>query len=443
MNKCITRRSLIRTAGPAALAVGMAGTRAWAAESLAVPGANRRVNLGLIGCGGRGSYLMGFFKSLPAVNFVAVCDVNRSRAERARQALDGRPKACQHFRQVLAHKEIDAVIVATTGQWHVLPAIEACAAGKDVYLEKPVGTSIGEGRAVIKAAARHGRIIQMGTQQRAWEHYQQAVEIVRSGVLGTISNVEVFDLENFSPGFGSPPDGTAPPELDWDLFVGPSPSVPFNQNRYDRHYWFHDYGGGWQLDWAVHHYDIVHWAMGVDSPIAAVGHGGKLAFPKDNTQWPDTFTGSCEYPPGPVAPNGFLLTYTFRGACSHLKEQMAHGKIFYGSQAVLALDRQGYVLHEYKRGEKPVVKRQPAAVTEDQAVRKHAQSFVDCIQNRKQPQAGIEKGHSASNPGHLMNIAYRIGRRVRWNPATEEIEGDSEANSMVTKRYRSPWSLPT
>jgi predicted dehydrogenase len=442
MAKDISRRVLIGTAASTAIGAGLLGSRMRVAEAAPARGANDAVNFGLIGCGGRGSYLAGIFKPLPGVKFVAVCDVNRDRAARVQKALDGKPKAYQDFRQVLAHKEIDAIIVATTGHWHVLPMIEACAAGKDVYMEKPVGTSIGEGRAAIKAARKYDRIVQMGTQQRSWEHYRQAVEIVRSGVLGNISNVEVFDLENFTPGFGSPPDGVAPPELDWDFYVGPSPSVPFNQNRYDRHYWFHDYGGGWQLDWAVHHYDIVNWAMGVDSPVAAIGHGGKFAFPNDNTQWPDTFIGACEYPPGPVARNGFLLSYIFRGACSHLKENMAHGKIFYGSKGVLALDRQGYVIYNYEQGGKVVEEKQREVVSENEAVTRHAKGFLDCVRAHKQPEAIVEKGHAASNPGHLMNIALRVGRRVKWNPEIEQVEGDAEANKLVTRQYRSPWSLP-
>jgi len=442
MNRGISRRTFIGSAASTAVGAGLLGTRNLAAQAAPARGANEAINIGLIGCGGRGGYLVGIFNSLPGVNPVAVCDVNRDRAARVQQILGGKPKAYQDYRRLLAHQEIDAVIVATTGHWHVLPMIEACAAGKDVYMEKPVGTSIGEGRAAVKAARKYDRIVQMGTQQRTWQHYRQAVEIIRSGALGDISSVEVFDLENFTPGFGSPPDGVAPPELDWDFYLGPSPAVPFNQNRYDRHYWFYDYGGAWQHDWGVHHYDIVHWAMGVDSPVAAVGHGGKFAFPKDNTQWPDTFTGACEYPPGPVATSGFLLSYTFRGACSHLRERMAHGKIFYGTRAVLALDRQGYVLYRYEQGGKVIEEQQRAVVNEHETVTRHIKGFLDCIRAHKQPEATIEKGHSASNPGHLMNIALRVGRRIRWNPETEQVEGDAEANRLVTKQYRAPWALP-
>ena len=167
------------------------------------------------------------------------------------------------------------MIVATPGHWHVVPTIQACQAGKDVYVEKPLGTTIGEGRAAVDAARKYNRIVQIGTQQRSTEHYQRAAEIVQSGRLGEISEVKVWDYQFFYPGFGSPASCDPPPQLDWDMWVGPSPDVPYNPNRFRNHYWFFDYGGAWQLDWAVHHYDIVHWFMGVDQPVAAMAMGGR------------------------------------------------------------------------------------------------------------------------------------------------------------------------
>lgn len=405
---------------------------------------NEQIGIGLVGCGGRGTYLMGIFQSLPEVRFTAVCDVNKLRAAEAAKKAGNGATAYGDFRELLRDKSVDAVIVATTGQWHVLPAIEACAAEKDVYLEKPVGTSIGEGRAMITAARKSKRIVQMGTQQRSWEHYHKAVEIIRSGALGNISNVHVFDLENFYPGFGAPPDAAPPPELDWDFFVGPSPEVKYNPNRYSHHYWFYDYGGGWQLDWAVHHYDIVHWAMGVTAPIAAVGLGGKYAFPKDNTQWPDTFNGACEYPPGPVAKDGFLMTYTFRGGCWHPIERRTHGKAFYGTDAALFLDRSGYeVVAQYRDGKKVVEDQKAGAQPEHDVLRTHAKGFLTCIASRKDPFANIEVGHAASNPGHLMNIALRAGCRVRWDAEKERVIDNPQADALVHKKYRKPWQLPT
>jgi len=418
MSEELTRRRFMGTAAPAAIGAGLLGSRVLAAGARAPLGANEAIGFGLIGCGGRGRHVLSKFRARPDVRVVALCDVHKGRLAEAHRQFGGKAEQYEDYRALLANKSVDAVIVATNGHWHALPAIEACAAGKDVYLEKPVGTSIGEGRAVITAARKHDRIVHMGTQQRSWEHYREAVEIVRSGLLGEISNVHVFDLENFWPGFGAPENEAPPPGFNWEFWVGLSPLVPYNPNRYIRHYWFFDYGGGWQLDWAVHHYDIVNWAMGVDEPVAAIGMGSKFAFFEDNTEWPDTFTGACEYPPGPVAKKGFLLNYTFRGGCNRPVEGRTHGKVFHGTNGSLALDRSGYAIYSQTRDGKKVIEEKRGA-------------------------SHFERGHHASNPGHLMNISWRVGRRVRWDAKTEQVIGDPEANAWVTKKYRKPWSLPS
>ena len=214
-----------------------------------------------------------------------------------------------------------------------------------MYVEKPLGTSIGEGRAAVQAARKYDRVVQIGTQQRSWPHYQQAAEVIRSGRLGEISEVKVWDYDYMYPGFGSPPDSAPPPEFGeayWDFWLGPSPKRPYNPNRFLHHYWFFDYAGGWQVDWAVHHNDIVHMCLGVTAPFSATASGGFLCFEKTNTEWPDTFSGICEYGPGPVAKKGFLLQYTFRGGCR--REQRSHGKLFCGTEASLILDRSGYTI---------------------------------------------------------------------------------------------------
>lgn len=438
MSGKVTRRTFLGSTAPA-----IVGATTLVSRSLA-DGAkpNEAVRIGLIGCGGRGRHLLSIFRNQPNARIIAVCDVHRGKAEQVRSELGGNVDACQDFRRITERNDVDAVIVATTGHWHVLPAMHACAAGMDVYLEKPVGTSIGEGRAIVDAARKHKRIVQMGTQQRSWDHYRQAVEIIRSGLLGEISEVRVFDLENFWPGFGQPADCDPPEELDWEFYLGPSPKVDYNPNRYIRHYWFHDYGGGWQLDWAVHHYDIVHWAMGVEAPVAAVGAGSMVGYLEDNTEWPDTFTGACEYGPGPVARKGFLLTYSFRGACNQPIEGRHHGKVFYGSEGALALDRTGFqVFSQWRNGKKLIEEQLVKPHSEQEATTGHIQTFLECVQSHKPANTNAELGHQASNPGHLMNIAYRVGRRIRWDAAAERVIGDPEADALVTKRYREPWSL--
>jgi predicted dehydrogenase len=432
MNHQTTRRGFL---GAAAATAG-----AWVEARTygAAPGANEAVRLGLIGCGGRGRQVMGNFLPLAGVRVVAVCDVHSGRRAQAREQAcrpgGSRVLTYHDYRELLANRDIDAVIVATNGHWHALPTIDACRAGKDVYVEKPLATSIAEGRACVRAARRHNRIVQIGTQQRSWEHYQRAVEIIRSGRLGEVSEVKVWDYENQSPGFGSPRDSAPPPELDWEFWLGPAPRVPYNPNRYTHHYWFFDYGGAWQLDWAVHHYDIVHWAMGVRCPTTAIASGGKLAFANDNRQWPDTFSGVLEYGPGPVARRGFLLQYDFRVGCR--AGARSHAKAFYGTDASMILDRGGYTITAELRGGRRVVDQTVGGSAEN-----HAEVFLRNVRNRRRPSADVEEGHYSSNPGHLLNIAWRVGRKIRWDAEREQVLNDPEANALVSRQYRAPWRL--
>jgi predicted dehydrogenase len=435
MSAKTTRRVFLGATVPAALA----GAKALAEATAPKPGANDTITMALIGCGGQGRYVMGRFQKLPGVRIAAVCDVHRGRLAEGLKQTEGKAKMYGDYRKLLEDKSIDAVIVATTGHWHVLPTIDACAAGKDVYVEKPLGTSIGEGRAAVKAARKYDRIVQIGTQQHSWEHYRQAVEIIRSGLLGDISHVHVYDLENQYPGIGNPADCDPPPELDWDFWVGPSPKVPYNPNRFAHHYWYYDYGGAWQLDWAVHHYDIVHWAMGVKAPIAAVASGGHWAFANESRQWPDTFSGACEYPAGPVAKRGFQMTYMFRAGNCRPIDGRTHGKVFYGTNGTLVLDRGGYHIYSETRDKKPVIEDKKVGSSKEN----HHEVFLECLKSRKRPEADVEVGHYASNPGHLMNIAMRVGRRVRWDYKAEQFLDDPQANAFVTKPYRAPWVLPT
>jgi len=445
-----TRRDFLGTTTAAAAATWM-GARTYAAGAPAGPGPNETIHVGLIGCGGEGRAVATAHSLCEGARIVAVCDLNASRMAHARKQFGGEKVLAYHdYRKMLENKDIDAVIVATNGHWHVLPVIHACGAGKDVYVEKPLGTSIGEGRAAVEAARKHGRVVQIGTQQRSWPHYAKAAEAIRAGKLGEISEVKVWDYDYLYPGFGAPADCDPPKELDWDFWVGPSPAQPYNANKVARHYWFFDFGGGWQLDWAVHHYDIVHWCLGVTAPVAATAMGGFLCFEQPcNTEWPDTFSGIVEYGPGPVASKGFLLQYTFRGGCR--REQRSHAKCFFGSEASMILDRSGYTIAAEARGGKKGGKKLGEEIETERnafdrnvhvaSLKAHAEVFLDCMRTRRKSPADVEGGHCATNPGHLMNIAWKVGRRIRWDAGSEKVLDDPEADALVTKKYRAPWKL--
>ena len=268
--------------------------------SSAPAGPNDTINVGLVGCGARGrGVIIPLFKKQPGIRFTAVCDVNAKYMAQARQLAGGESvKEYKDYRKLVEDKNVDVVAIVSNQHWHVLQTIAACQAGKDVYLEKPMGNFIGEGRFAIEAARKYKRIVQMGTQQRFQEHYQKAVNLIQAGKLGQVSEVKVWDYENTSPGFGSPADTPPPPEIDWDLYVGPAAFRPYNPNMYFNYGydWFRIAGAGHQVAWGVHHFDVVLWAMGVKAPTRVSAMGGNYAF-QDNRDWPNTFTAIAEFGP--------------------------------------------------------------------------------------------------------------------------------------------------
>jgi predicted dehydrogenase len=423
------------------------GALACSARAAAAPGPNDTINLGLIGCGARGrSVLIPGFQKLPGARFVAVCDVNSKHLADGRARAGGETVAAySDYRRLLEDKNIDAVIIATNQHWHVLQLIGACQAGKDAYVEKPAGNFIREGRFAIQAARKYGRIVQFGTQQRSQEHYRKAVELIQSGRLGEISEVEVWDYENQSPGSGSPPDCDPPAELDWNSYVGPAPWRPYNPNIYYNYGydWYKLSGGGHQVAWGVHHFDIVLWAMNVRWPVAVSAMGGNYAF-QDNRDFPNTFSALAEFGPGPVAKHGFLMQYTMRVGSK--REMRAHGKCFLGTAASMLLDRSGcWIVDEPRKGQKPVpaghLLNAESGTPTARDDNRHFEVFLDNLRARKQPFANPETGHLATNVGHLMNIAWEVRRAIRWNGETERIAGDAEANALLDKPYRAPWKL--
>lgn len=439
-----TRRRFLTTTTTAA-ATGWMGAQVVAAEVIGQPGANNTLNLALIGCGAQGRHVTRAFRQLPGVRVVAVCDVNSRRLASARAELGGEKVGAYHdFRKLLEHQPLDAVVVATQPHWHVPITIAACRAGKDVYLEKPVGNSIGEGRFAIAAAKKYQRIVQIGTQQRSQAHYQRAVELIQAGKLGTLSEVKVWDYENWWPGRGFPEDCDPPPELDWDFYVGPAPYRAYNPNIYFQYGydWFKLSGAGHQVAWGVHHFDVVLWAMQVNAPVRITALGGNYAF-QDNREWPNTLDGILEFGPGPLAPHGFVLQYTMRIGCK--REQRAHGKCFFGTNGSLILDRSGYTITaENLQGRKPAGPTLASAELEGRPANdstRHCAVFLDNVRHRRRPFANLETGHHASNVGHLMNIAWQVGRTIQWDGEKEQVVNDPEANALVTKPYRPPWKL--
>jgi predicted dehydrogenase len=446
MNDHPTRREFLGASATVASAT-WAGGKLYAAGANASPGPNETINLALIGCGARGAnQVMPSFMALPGVRIAAVCDVNSNRLASGRQRAGGEDvSAYDDYRKVLEDPNIDAVIVATQAHWHVPIAVAACQAGKDVYLEKPLGNSIREGRYLIEAAKQYDRIVQIGTQQHSQEHYRAAAELVQSGRLGEISMVDIWDHTYWAPGRGNPADCDPPEELDWDFYVGPSPMRAYNPNIYYSYGydWFKMSGAGHQVAWGVHHFDIMLMAMGVKYPTKISAMGGDFAY-QDNFEWPNTLDAILEFGPGPVAKNGFIMNYKMRMGSRRVRR--SHSKCFYGTEATMVVDRSRISIAAEPKGSAAPLEAGYLLSEEEEILPaddkfRHSEVFLENIRDRKQPETDAQAGQYASNIGHLMNISWEVGRSIEWDGENEQVVGDEEANALVEKPYRDPWGV--
>ena len=452
----MNRRDFLVTTAAAVVGAGtdLAGARGQGATQPSPPGEvagartsapSDRVRVAVIGTGRQGVNDMRAHMALPDVEVVAICDVYEPNLAIAAEAA---PNAVREpdFRRILDRQDVDAVIIGTPDHWHALQTVMACQAGKDVYVEKPTSVAITEGRRMVEAARKYSRIVQVGTQQRSQPHFADVVGFVRSGKLGTITMVRAWNVGNQAPeGIGSPPDGNPPPGLDWDLWLGPAPKVPFNPNRfgvypeawsYFRYFW--DYAGGLMTDWGVHLIDIVHWAMDVDAPSAVTAIGGKLAL-QDNRDTPDTLVATYQYP-------GFVMCYETRSANGRPINEHGYGIEFYGTEGTLFVDRGGFnVVPERRRvsGQEFMDRTDPVSGTAPPPTTSHARNFIDCVKSRALPICDIEIGHRSSSAAILGNLAYRSGASLRWNGKEEEIADNDAAAKLLERRYRKPWKLKT
>jgi predicted dehydrogenase len=410
-----------------------------------VAGANRRIRVGLIGCGGMGSGdLRDMLKS--GAECVALCDVDDEQVAKVRASIDKtfnqKPAlATRDFRRVLERKDIDAVIVGTPDHWHALPTVMACEAGKDVYVEKPLSLTIGEGRVMVDVARRTNRVVQMGTHQRSATHYGEAIDYVKSGALGKIRLVKTWAYQDWMGNIPVVPDSEPPASVDYDMWLGPAPKRPFNKNRFHFNFrWYYDYSGGLMTDWGAHMIDIANWGMNVRAPKAAVSIGGKFGFPDDAEETPDTQQTLWEC-------DGFSMIWEQATAIGQGPYMRDHGVAFHGNNGVLVVDRGGWeVLPETERlpGTKKKFRMagepRRAGGNEDYHLL-HVKDFLDCMDTRKRPRADVEIGHNSMIACHLGNIAFRSGRRVAWDVEKEQVIGDADQQALVMKEYRAPWSL--
>ena len=431
----LTRRNFLAASALAASALpaGHASADEPKQAGPRAPGPNDSIVLGFIGVGGMGTGLLRTFKAMPDVKVAAVCDVYEPHLARARETAGSDPKTYNDFRAILERKDIDAVVVATPDHWHAIPTILACQAGKDVYCEKPLSYRIAEGRAMVLAAERNKRVTQMGNLIHAGDNYHRVVEIVRSGVLGTISKTRVWLAadRNAPEGIGNPSDSGFPTGLDYDFWLGPAPLRTFNPNRFTfnfRYFW--DYAGGILTDFCCHIVDLVHWAMDVEAPETITATGGRYAL-LDNGETPDTLEVVYHYA------KGFDMIWSQTCASSHGFDGRGLGIMFQGTRGTLVADYQKFQIFPEKRQE---IELPPQSLPRSPG---HHREWLDAIKSRGPTSCNFAYGHRLTSVGHLGNIALWTGEKLRWDAKAERVTNHAGANRHLTReQYRAPWVLP-
>jgi predicted dehydrogenase len=400
------------------------------------PAASEKIRVGIIGSGGMGRGDLATFFLSPEVECPIVCDVDdKNIAEGAKLVEKSRGKApatTKEFREVLDRKDLDCVLVATPDHWHALPTVMACQSGKDVYVEKPLATSIREGRAMITAAEKHHRVVQMGTQWRSGQHFAAAAEYVQSGKLGKVTLVRGWAFHDWLPACPKKPDGAVPSGVDYERWLGPAPKRPFNENRFHFNFrWFWDYAGGLMTDWGVHLINVMLWAMGPQPPKAVMSSGGNLNI-DEAWETPDNQIAVYEFP-------DYMLIWEHKNGVGIGLNSRPWGISFTGSLGTLYLTDAGFEVQSERRkgGDEP--QKFPGGGDPRPA---HVRNFLDCVKSRQQPVENLKVAHHVSTVAHLGNVAQRAGRKIYWDHEKERVIGDAEADRLVGVEYRAPWKLP-
>ena len=400
---------------------------------------HEKIVVGLIGCGGRGVHDANLFKNVPNVEVAYVCDVDDGRRQAASKSLGvAANRAVSDLRKILDDKSVDAVIVATPDHWHSLAAILACDAGKHVYVEKPISHNIREGRLLVEAAARNTVKVQHGTQSRSTTMMIDAVKLLRDGLIGDVLVAKCWNIQRRGS-IGSGQDTAPPAGFDYDNWVGPATMIPYRTNRvHNRWTWWYHFGTGDMGNDGVHDIDYTRWGLGVGThPTKVAALGGKF-FLDDDQEFPDTQQVTFEYPGNGQPGDRRLLIYEQRLWSTNYPLNVDSGAEFYGTKGQMFLSRRGKVQVFADRNQPVPISIKP----EPQNDTAHVRNFCESIQEVTRLNADALTGHLSSSLCHLGNIATRLGRSLTFNPQTEQIVGDDEANALVRRPYRDHWGTP-
>ncbi len=437
-----SRRKFIKNSALAATAIGAATvipSKVWSANFAP----SDKVNVALIGCRNMGFGILQHHLDTGLVNCVALCDVDRNvlneKAETVKSKYNQSPELLSDYRKVLDRKDIDSVIIGTPDHWHCLIMVDACSAGKDVYVEKPMANTIGECNIMVKAAKRYNRIVQVGQQQRNGKVFIDSMNLIKSGEIGTLRKVNIWANFNYGLGTTLVEDSPVPEGVDYNMWLGPAPERPFNQARFHgswRHFW--DYGGGLMSDWGVHLIDMGLWAKDVvNGPEKVVTYAGNLS---KQVMARETFdTMNVIYPK-----DDFVINYDLTAGIQQGPFDSAYGIQFIGEKGMLVADRSKYHLYPEWDGQKNAPKTEEVHYDQGkESHREHVDNFLECIKTRETPACPPEIGRAAAVHVHIANIAARVGETVlEWDDANNRFTNCEKANAYITPEYRKPWKLP-
>jgi predicted dehydrogenase len=388
---------------------------------------------------------------MPEVDLVAICDVDanviKKRMVDHAALRKNTPKTYSDYRELLNNKDIDAVIIGSPDHWHCKMMVDAVKAGKHVYVEKPIANSIAECNLMVAAQEKTGKIVQAGQWQRSGPHYKKAIEIVRSGVLGKIRLVKVWAYQGWMKPVPVVPDAAVPAGVDYNFWLGPAQKRPFNQNRFHFNFrWFWDYAGGLMTDWGVHEIDIALYAMQAEAPISVMATGGKLAYPDDASETPDTLQTVFQY-------KDFNMLWEHATGIDNGPYSRREGIAFIGNSGTLVVDRGGYeVIVErqaegYSNWSKEKMEPIEAFVKpkEQNILDLHTQNFVAAVKKNDQSllNTPIKSGSVAAINAQMGNIAYKTGSKVNWDAQKGNFGDNTAANKLIKAAYHNGWEMPT
>lgn len=443
-----SRREFCKTSAAVVAGTGLITT----IPGIAACSKSGKVRYGVIGINGMGFTDLQRFMEQPDTELVAICDIDENILNRRvadakeyfkkvneKNGNNSLPepdiRVYTDFRELIAQKDIDAVIIGTPDHWHCLPYMEACEKGKDIYIEKPIANTIGECLVMEEYAKKYNRVVQVGQWQRSGQHWLDAIEYIHSGKLGQIRTVKCWAYLSWLKPIVHP-DGIAPKGVDYNFWLGPAPERPFNPNRFHFHFrWWWDYAGGLMTDWGVHMLDFALFGMNAGAPKTIMSVGGNFSVSKEAMETPDTQTTIYEF-------DNFMLQWEHAVGIDLGPYNRGHGVAFIGDKGTLVVDRGGWEVIPEKAGQDGSIEAVSRQAGDGKDAANHVRNFLDCIKNRKETNASIKIAKNVAILAHMGNIAYRTGDKLLWDDNKKEFSGNTKATNMIWPQYRAPWKLP-